>query len=726
MHRKDINKRTSSAICLWVCVVVLFGCTRSQKEVSIFHIVAHPQVEFGLGELNKALIQKGFTVDMTNQPKADIILSVDSTHKNLKPEGFDLQKAGKTIQLTAYDAAGLLYGALELAEQIETKGLDHIDTGLQNPYMERRGTKFNIPLDVRTPSYTDASTVAQHNLPNMWDFTFWQDYIDQLARYRYNYISLWNLHPFPSLVKVPEYPDIALDDVQRSTVEWQENYHLHGTGLDSPDILANPEIIKRISIEEKIVFWQKVMAYAKDRNIDFYIITWNIFTNGTAGKYGITDEIDNLITKDYFKQSVKTLFRTYPLLAGIGLTTGENMHKKSFEEKEDWAYETYAKAILEVAEEMPERSFTFIHRQHQTGAKDIAQKFKPVIDASNIEFLYCFKYAKAHVFSTTEQHYHQRFVNDIAGMKTIWGLRNDDTYYLRWGAPDFVRTFIQNIPQSVAKGIYYGSDQWIWGRDFLTKNPATPNQLEIVKHWYNWALWGRLSYNPTLSNEAFIALIKNKFPGADAPSLFEAWQEASMVYPTTTAFHWGEVDFKWYIEGCKSRPGPAQNKTGFHDVNRFITLAPHPKSGFQSIPDYVQMKLADSTSSLKTPLEVAQKLSQHADAALNGLEKINSSSSQELQYTLNDIQSMAFLGKYYAHKIEGATYLALYRESQQTDYQQQAIEELANALNFWKKYAETVQAQNKNPLWTNRVGYVDFQKNTQWIAQDIQIATEAL
>lgn len=711
---------------LLIGLIVLLSCNDNNHKVSIFNNITHPQVEFGLTELNKALIQKGFTVDMADQPKADIILSVDSTHKNLKQEGFDLQKEGKIIKLIAYDAAGLLYGALELAEQIETKGLDQIEASLQNPYMERRGTKFNIPLDVRTPSYTDASAVAQHNLPNMWDFTFWQDYIDQLARYRYNYISLWNLHPFPSLVKVPEYPDIALDDVQRSTVEWQENYHLHGTGLDSPEILADPEIVKGISIEEKIEFWQRVMSYAKDRNIDFYIITWNIFTNGTGGKYGITDEIDNPITRDYFKQSVKTLFRTYPLLAGIGLTTGENMHKKSFEEKEDWAYETYAKAILKVAEEMPERSFTFIHRQHQTGAKDIARKFKPVIDASNIEFLYCFKYAKAHVFSTTEQHYHQGFVKDIAGMKTIWGLRNDDTYYLRWGAPDFVRTFIQNIPQSVAKGIYYGSDQWVWGRDFLTKEPATPKQLEIVKHWYNWALWGRLSYNPTLSNATFIALIKNKFPDADAPALFETWQEASMVYPTTTAFHWGEVDFKWYIEGCKSRPGPAQNKTGFHDVNRFITLAPHPKSGFQSIPEFVKMKLADSTTTLKTPLDVAQKLSQHADAALSGLEEINSSSSKELQYTLNDIKSMAFLGKYYAHKIEGATYLALYRETQQPQYQQQATEELEHALSFWKKYAERVQAQNKNPLWTNRVGYVDFQKNTAWVAEDIEIANAAL
>lgn len=719
-----MTKKVSSCICLLLYIATFFSCAERKHEVSISTSIAHPQVDFGLSELKAALTKKGFTVDITDQPDPDIMLSLDNPHKDLKPEGFDIQKEGDIIKLTGYDAAGLLYGALELAEQIETKGLAQIEPTLQNPYMEKRGTKFNIPLDVRTPSYTDASAVAQHNLPYMWDFDFWQEYIDNLARYRYNYISLWNLHPFPSLVKVPEYPDIALDDVQRSTVEWKENYHLHGTGLDSPEILANPEIIKRLSIEEKIQFWQKVMTYAKDRNVDFYIITWNIFTNGTGGKYGITDEIDNPVTKDYFKQSIKALFRTYPLLAGIGLTAGENMHKKTFEEKENWAYDTYAKAVLEVAEEMPERSFTFIHRQHQTGAKDIAQKFKPVIDASNIEFLYCFKYAKAHVFSTTEQHYHQGFVKDIEGMKTIWGLRNDDTYYLRWGAPDFVRTFIQNIPQSVAKGIYYGSDQWIWGRDFLTKEPATPNQLEIVKHWYNWALWGRLSYNSSLSNETFVALIKNRFPSTDAQSLFNAWQEASMVYPTTTAFHWGEVDFKWYIEGCKSRPGPAQNKTGFHDVNRFITLAPHPKSGFQSIPDYVKMKMADSTSTLKTPLEVAKKLSEHADAALSGADKIKPSSSKELQYTVNDIKSMAFLGKYYAHKIEGATYLALYRETQNVEYQSDAVENLRHALVYWKKYAEAVQLQNKNPLWTNRVGYVDFQIITGWVAQDIEMANE--
>ena len=67
------------------------------------------------------------------------------------------------------------------------------------------------------------------------------------------------------------------------------------------------------------------MQYAKDRNIEFYVVTWNIFTYGVDGKYGITDAIDNPKTVDYFRASVREMFRTYPLLRGIGLTAGENM-----------------------------------------------------------------------------------------------------------------------------------------------------------------------------------------------------------------------------------------------------------------------------------------------------------------------------------------------------------------------------------------------------------------
>lgn len=706
---------------------ILLSCSSQPVKIDIYIESNSPKVEFALQNLTSVLGDVYILTDSSKKTEADILLQINS-QKELKKEGFSIKRRNHQISVSGFDEAGLMYGTLELSEQIELYGIEGVKEMVLNPYLEMRGPKFNIPLDVRTPSYSDVSDAAQHNIPHMWDLEFWKEYLDTMARYRYNYISLWSLHPFPSLVKVPGYEDIALDDIQRSTTQWKESYSLNGIGFDEPAILDKPELIEKITIDEKIAFWKNVMAYGKTRNIDFHVITWNIFNYGTQGKYGITDRIDHEMTKDYFRKSVKQLFVTYPDLAGIGLTTGENMHGANAEERENWAYETYAQGILDVAKEMPDRQFTFIHRQHQTGAKEIAEKFKEVIEAKNIEFLYCFKYAKAHVYSATEQPFHEQvnFVEDLGGMKTIWGLRNDDTFYFRWGAPDFTREFIQNLPHEVAKGIYFGSDQWIWGRDFLTKNPETHNQLEVVKHWYQWLQWGRLSFDPDLSNERFTALLAQRFGKIDAEKLFSAWQNASMIYPTTTGFHWGALDFQWYIEGCISQPKFAQNETGFHDVNRFINLGVHPKSGNQAIPAYVEMMLEGKTTTLKTPLDVSLNLHRLADRAMSELSAIETSENKELQFTLNDIKTVSYLGKYYAHKIAGSTNLALYRKSKDKKHQESAIEELKKALAFWEKYTDQALEQNHNPLWTNRVGIVDWKQITEWVKRDIEIARESV
>jgi hypothetical protein len=680
-------------------------------------------LQFGLAEIETALTEKGQgTLD-----NAGISWEIIPGSADLKPEGFILKRLDNGVMIQAVNEAGLMYGCLELAEQIRLYGLENIRETQQNPHMEMRGTKFNIPLDMRTPSYTDASDAAQHNIATMWDIEFWKDYIDNLARNRFNYISLWNLHPFPSMVKVPDYPDVALEDVFRSTVNWQEYYHLHATGLDAPEIIENYEVIREIKMEDKIRFWQEVMAYAKSRNIGFYIITWNIFTNGTDGKYGITDDIQNQITRDYFRSSISELFRIYPDLKGIGLTTGENMHNASFQEKEDWAFDTYARAMLEVAVEMPDRQFTFIHRQHQTGAREIMEKFKPLIVQENVDFIFSFKYAQAHVYSAVEQPFHKDFIKEIGSVKTIWGLRNDDIYHFRWGAPDFVRDFIGNLPTEPMKGIYYGSDQWVWGRDFLSKDPiSAPGQLEILKHWYQWMLWGRLSFDPTVDNQRFQQILQNRFPETDGIALFDAWQAASMVYPITTGFHWGALDFQWYIEGCKSRPEPANNDTGFHDVNRFISLGTHPGSGYQSIPDYVKSTQNGGDTSLTTPMEVSEMLHQKAEKALGLIAQAHSGEDRELKVTIQDILTISYLGKYYAHKIAGATYLALFRANGESSLQDKAVAELEAALVYWNQYTEEALKQNKHPLWTNRVGFVDFEKTAEWVAEDIAIAKKQL
>lgn len=689
--------------------------------------------QFAVEAVESALADRGHRVQHGSRPANAAGASVITlaAGDNLGPEAFELSvdagRQPRRVAVRGGGPGGVMYGGLELAEQIRLHGLEGVQPLARSPHFAQRGVKFNVPLDVRTPSYSDMGDAAQANIATVWEFEFWREYLDALARHRYNFVSLWNLHPFPSLVRVPEYPDVALDDVQRSTLRFAEHYSTRTEDIVTPAMLAQVETVRRMTIDEKIAFWRRVMAYGRDRNIDFHLVTWNTYTYGTGGKHGVTDDLANPVTADYYRRSVAALFRTYPLLRGIGVTAGENMgaHNASFQAKEDWLFSTYGQGVLDVAREQPGRPIRFIHRQHETRAADIARTFAPLTANPDVEFVFSFKYAQAHVMSSTTQTFHREFVDSLGALRTLWTLRNDDALMFRWGAPDFVRDFIRRMPQAPTAGVYLGSDMWIWGREFLSREPAAPRQLEVEKHWLNWLLWGRLGFDPSLGNDRVAALVAERFPGIDGPRLLAAWQHASMTYPLTTGFHWGQFDFQWYVEACFSRPEPAQTASGFHDVDRFITLGVHPGTDNVPIPRYVDAVVAGESINGTTPPEVARQLDEHAGAALAGVAGLAGATERELRETLGDIRAMALLGRYYAAKIRGATELALYRRTGRPAHQETAIAELTAAAAHWNNYTAQAAALYRNPLWTNRVGTVDWGELRGEVARDIAIARGA-
>ena len=120
-----------------------------------------------------------------------------------------------------------------------------------------------------------------------------------MARDRYNLLSLWSLSPFPSLVKVDDYPRVALADVKRKSGSLSDATLQGRSMYDSGWTL---ETVKTMTIEEKIAFWRRVMQYAADRGIELALFTWNIFVYGTeASGYGLTDDQANDRTKDYVR-----------------------------------------------------------------------------------------------------------------------------------------------------------------------------------------------------------------------------------------------------------------------------------------------------------------------------------------------------------------------------------------------------------------------------------------
>ncbi|MBK5271675.1 MAG: hypothetical protein JJE22_11750, partial [Bacteroidia bacterium] len=92
----------------------------------------------------------------------------------------------ETIYILSGESTGAMYGALDIAEAIECNSINQLKESDNTPYLKKRGIKFNIPLDLRTPSYSDPGDAHQQNIGDVWSLDFWQTYFDEMAIHRYN------------------------------------------------------------------------------------------------------------------------------------------------------------------------------------------------------------------------------------------------------------------------------------------------------------------------------------------------------------------------------------------------------------------------------------------------------------------------------------------------------------------------------------------------------------
>jgi len=736
-------KRFITITLISLALVPLSGRAAS-AEVGLFYKSGVPQIEFSAAEIRAALSARGDagnTKDLNELPrtKGETRVAIAGTAEDAQrlvatlglqpmkpdapPQAYALRKkiegAQTTYVILAADPEGAMYGAFDVAEAIKLGTLADVKDNDHAPFIARRGIKFNIPLDARTPSYSDAGDAAQQNIPEMWSLDFWHEFLDEMARQRFNTLSLWNLHPFPSMVKVPEYPDVALADVMRTTEKFDSTYALTARDMVRPSQLEHLEILKKMTIDEKIKFWREVMDYAHDRGIEVYLFTWNIFVWGAEGKYGITADQDNPITIDYFRKSVRETFLTYPRLAGMGITAGERMQKLQGEfSNEKWLWNTYGQGILDVKKLQPDRSIRMIHRMHQGSLNQIVAEWKDYPDTFDLSY----KYSMAHMYSSPDPPFAKRDLAKFpSNLRTWLTVRNDDIYSFRWGDPEFARAYLRGLPgPDVLAGFYMGPDGYIWGREFISTEPDSPRQLVIKKQWYGFMLWGRLSYDPALPDNLFQRTLDVRFPEAPPGKLFAASAAASKIIPQINRFFWcgGGNDLAWFPEACISHP----KQRGFYTVKDFINGAAMPGSGILNIRDYCDAVAQNKPVNGILPAEVAAALRNHATQTLKLVgEMPEKPTDKELRLTLGDLKAMAYLGNYYADKIMGATDLAMFNATGKPRQQESAVNHLQAAVEDWKQYADLATRQYRPQLLT-RIGYLDLDALTAKARQDVEIA----
>ncbi|MCH7557034.1 MAG: hypothetical protein IIB56_06210 [Planctomycetes bacterium] len=705
---------------LAVFVIVLTtrdNCDAEQKVAIIFN-ENDPRIAFAVGDIKRALADAGYAVEGT---RADLKIVFEIFRTGMGPQAFRIRREGdNVIRIVGGDSLGAMYGGLELAEMVTLGGdLLGVPEKARKPYIFRRGLKFNIPLDARSPSYDDTGTAAQKNIPVMWDFDFWQEFLDTLARNRYNVLTLWTKHPYPGWLKLQKYPEIGYDDVCVLKDEVTTTSNRQWDGMDMYDG-DNFKVVKKISLDEKIAFWQKVFQLADDRGIEVYIFHWNIFTFGAKGKYGIDDRPDNEKTIEYMRYCIGEFLKTYPQIDGIGVTAGEHVDRQRVKNVggiEQWLWRTYGQGVMDAKRANPKRELRFIFRQHQANLSKIVDAFKDFDGPFNTGH----KYARARLYSTTTSPYLDiEYREDLERHKVpCWlNLRNDDLFVFRWGDADYVREFLQNVPRDLMRfeaGFYMGPDGFVWGREFISKDTDLSGELEISKHWYRFMLWGRLAYDLFLTNDFFEKRLKNRFPQAEPALLYDTWAAASQIVPQVNRFFFRVNDFQFSPEGCIYNQG-------FLSVEQFFQHPPLRGSGILSIQEYASSIIKEEASDGITPMEVSDNLDKLAEKALNGVKVLrrNSDTNKELAATLTDIESMAYLGRYYADKIRGAAELAVFRaDPRRKEHQASAVRHLSNAVKEWEAYARVATSQYRPQLFS-RTHYMNWEKLLDNVKEEVE------
>jgi hypothetical protein len=127
-------------------------------------------LKFAAEEIEAALDEVG-----KNNLKVVLVIRPDET----SPESFRIEYNGTNeIWVIGTDASGAIYGGLEVAELLRL-GLP-IKEKEYAPFIEKRGIKFNIPWDARTPSYDDTGDAAQRNTATIYEFEFWKEFFDDM------------------------------------------------------------------------------------------------------------------------------------------------------------------------------------------------------------------------------------------------------------------------------------------------------------------------------------------------------------------------------------------------------------------------------------------------------------------------------------------------------------------------------------------------------------------
>ena len=197
------------------------------------------------------------------------------------------------------------------------------------------------------------------------------------------------------------------------------------------------------------------------------------------GKEGRSATIqENEVLCDYLGRSMKALIETYPDLIGVGLNPGENMgwdnSAEGVQRNMQWMHDVYVPGINEALAATPDREFQVMFQEADK------QVYMDMYADLNCNVTFVRGYTSTHMYATSTPRNSDMFVEMLPEGAGLWlNCRNEDNFDMRWGDPDFMIDFVNNIPADKVLGLVTGSDGYFYGKDYSSTDPVLQGQQYI-------------------------------------------------------------------------------------------------------------------------------------------------------------------------------------------------------------------------------------------------------
>jgi cephalosporin-C deacetylase-like acetyl esterase len=573
------------------------------------------------------------------------------------PESYTIRGHGDEVTITAADANGAMYGALEFAERAKLRGSAAWHEAVTGkPYLRDRGMNLflNLPWDY-AKNDTDYDPAALTD-PNRWWFQnddYWNTLFDLMARARLNWLDIhgmWN-------ISVTDAPNLYAYFIQ------SDKYPQ--VGVDPAIKAANLRQLNRVI----------AMAHARGIRVSLmaYQATLNIPQNPKP-PYPNSETV----LYDYTREMVEKMIRQAPALDAIGFRIGESGKGEAF-------FNCYIEAVKRSGRKIPLITRSWI--THKKNVLPLARAF----DDFTVEIKYNGEQwgpdypvvggRMANWYSYSFEDYLSDSGSGDGGngappaakmwpgnptpdgsrwpdepYKIVWQVRACGTHRIfPFYEPDRVRNSIKMMKIGSASGYtvegvnaYYPASPQYYLANPDDQYCAWVHQRDELY----WLLWGRMGYDPQTPESVFQARLDDWF-GSEGSKVAALWKAASQIVP---------LAYSGFSLGPDHRNHAPELEWG-GTTEDLIAAEPFDSLTFIGVRESLADKAIganDGRIGFETLAETLSTLNQTVRTGVASIDvrRVSVAQQKRLKELLTAAKLLAYLGDYYQGRFRSATDLA--------------------------------------------------------------------